>query len=572
MLRNYVGLACTPHDSAIAIVDSKGEVVFAEATERFIQLKRGWNVPPDNMLQVKELLEKHCEKGADLVISLTWGKKALRFIKVFHPFVKQYAKRSSPHSTYLMISNLIHSLIASTSQAGNNLKVWFAEINPSSTITKRVYDHHLTHAAAACYSSPFKEAVCAVVDGYGEGSSTGFYRYRDGKITRLRGIKPSRRVGASLGTFYACLCRACGFSPIKGEEWKVMGLAPYGKFNQNIYSILRPMIKVKNCRLVKGANLKSGFSNIHNPKRSSGESHLTSADLAFTGQQIFCEIFQELLGDLYNLKISENLVLTGGCVLNSSWNGMILEKTAFKDLFIFSAPADDGNAIGAALLAYYEDNPPRSVRTQIRLPYLGEGISRSTLKKLTEFGHMKNSLRKGEKIHERAAALIAEGKIIGWMQGRAEFGPRALGNRSILADPRNPEIKTLLNTKIKNRETFRPFAPSILHEYGHEYFENYQESPYMERTFRFKKDVIDKVPGVVHVDGTGRLQTVKRMWNEKFYDLIASFNQLTGIPMVLNTSFNVMGKPIIHSVEDAIAVFFTTGLDALVIGDQLFEK
>lgn len=571
-MRNYIGLACTPHDSAIAIVNSEGEVVFAEATERYAQSKRGWNVPPDNMLRIKELLEEYCEEGSDLVVSLTWGSKALRFIKTFHPFVKLYAKKSSPHSTYLMVCNLIHSLIASVNQAGNNLKVWYSEIAPESSIEKRIYDHHLTHAAAACYSSPFEEAVCAVVDGYGEGSSTGFFQYLDGKITPLRGIKPSRKVGASLGTFYACLCRACGFYPVYGEEWKVMGLAPYGTFDWNIYKILRPMIKVKNCRLLNGPNLKSGFSKFYDSRRLPHESPLNSADLAFTGQKVFCETFQQLLSDLCSLKISENLILAGGCALNSSWNGRILEETPFKDLYVFCAPADDGNAVGSALLSYYEDNPYRPKVPHLQLPYLGEKISPSVLEKLTDYGNMRNTLPQGKKIHERAAELLAEGKIVGWIQGRAEFGPRALGNRSILADPRNPAIKETLNAKIKNREMFRPYAPSVLHEYGPEYFENYQESPYMERTLRFRKEVVDRVQGVVHVDGTGRLQTVKRSWNEKFYDLIAAFKNITGIPMVLNTSFNVMGKPIVHSVEDAVAVFYTTGLDTLAIEDYLFEK
>src|SRR5262249_54997606 len=170
------------------------------------------------------------------------------------------------------------------------------------------------------------------------------------------------------------------------------------------------------------------------------------------------------------------------------------------------------------------------------------------------------------------ARLLAQGKLVAWMQGRAEFGPRALGNRSILADPRPAAMKDKINSLVKFREEFRPFAPSILHEFGPDYFENYQESPYMERTLRFRDEVKDRVPAVVHVDGTGRLQTVKREWNERFFKLIEAFRQITGVPLLLNTSLNVMGKPIVHSVEDALALFFTTGLDALAIGDYLIEK
>jgi carbamoyltransferase len=177
-----------------------------------------------------------------------------------------------------------------------------------------------------------------------------------------------------------------------------------------------------------------------------------------------------------------------------------------------------------------------------------------------------------EHLAERTATLLADGKIVGWIQGRAEFGPRALGNRSILADPRSPSMKNKINSTIKFREEFRPFAPSILHEYGNEYFEDYDYSPFMEKTFYYRKEVINKIPAVVHVDNTGRLQSVKKEMNEKFYSLIKSFNDKTGVPLLLNTSFNIMGKPIIHTMEDAIGVFFTSGLDVLVAGDYVIEK
>jgi carbamoyltransferase len=175
-------------------------------------------------------------------------------------------------------------------------------------------------------------------------------------------------------------------------------------------------------------------------------------------------------------------------------------------------------------------------------------------------------------VHHKAAEALASGAIVGWVQGRAEFGPRALGNRSILADPRDPAMKDRINALVKFREEYRPFAPAILDRHGEEYFEDYQESPYMERTLRFRKGVVDRVPAVVHADGTGRLQTVKREWNERFYELISAFHGLTGIPLVLNTSFNIMGKPIIHSVEDALGLFYTTGMDVLVIEDYFLEK
>jgi carbamoyltransferase len=236
-----------------------------------------------------------------------------------------------------------------------------------------------------------------------------------------------------------------------------------------------------------------------------------------------------------------------------------------------SAPADDGNAIGAALLAWQEDHdaapaPPRGN------PYLGSRARLDALGRAQQLGGLRNVAMPDVPVHQSVAEMLAAGRVVGWFQGRAEFGPRALGNRSILADPRDPDVKERLNATVKFREEFRPFAPSILDEHGPQWFERYQGSRYMDRTLRFRKEQAPKVPGVVHADGTGRVQTVKREWNERFYDLIAAFHERTGVPLLLNTSFNVMGKPIVHSVEDALAVFFTSGLDVLVIEDTIFVK
>ena len=569
MKRNYIGLSTTIHDPAIAIINSEGNIVFAEAAERYLQNKRGWNCIPDDIVRCEKLLKKYCDEGSKIVTAFTWSKKRLILTKLFKPLIRAFAMRRLPYEQFLVFNTILAGKLANFEDVGCNLLLNNFRVNNGSKVIKRYYDHHLTHAAAACYSSPFHEAVCAVVDGFGEYSSTAFFSYKNGKITRLSCIKPSR---VSLGLFYWHLCTASGWDPIKGEEGKVMGLAPYGKYDKNIYERLRSLIQVKNCKLIKKSTYKDVVNIMNKMRRNPYDSPLKSADLAYNGQLVFSEIMFEILNHLYQYKISDNLVLTGGCALNSSCNGKILKMTPFKDLYVFSAPADDGNAVGAALLAYYEDNPPKSAPAKFQTPYLGESLSPDTINKLEKLGKLKNRLPAGKKIYEQAAKLLAEGKIIGWVQGRAEFGPRALGNRSILADPRSIDIKKKINDGIKFREEFRPFAPSILNEYGHEYFEEYKESPYMERTLKFRKEVIKKVPGVVHVDNTGRLQTVKSEWNKKFYNLIATFKEITGIPLILNTSFNIMGKPIIHSIENAIAFFFTSGIDALVIEDRLYMK
>ena len=448
------------------------------------------------------------------------------------------------------------------------------------------FDHHLTHAAAACFASPYEEAVCAVIDGYGEGfSSSRFFHFRDGVLTPIR--SGSDRGTVSLGLYFFWLCIACGFEAAKGEEWKVMGLAPYGQRVESLYRNLKDRIAVDGLRVVRGASretLQAALEGLMHagrdtPAKAPGPdiralAECDPADLALAGQLVFEETVGEVLTNLFRRGLSRNLVLTGGCALNSSCNGKLLDLTPFESLYVYCAPGDDGNAVGAAMLAWQADHkaqrPPRPAAT----PYLGSDIPDHSVTRMIDLGRLPGArvAASGDAVAGRAAELLAQGKIIGWMQGRAEFGPRALGNRSILADPRPADMKDRLNERVKFREEFRPFAPSILHEHGAAYFEHYQESPYMERTLKYRPEAAARVPAVVHVDGTGRLQTVKREWNPRFHKLIQAFHERTGVPVVLNTSFNVMGKPIIHSVEDAVAVFYTSGLDALAIGDVLVEK
>lgn len=564
MARNYVGLAVTFHDPALAIVNSRGEVTFAEASERHLQVKRALFQPPDDLAHIASLVERYCEPGAELVVAHSWLRRQWRSV-----LARGYFAVSRDRTSPLLLPQMVGQANA-YDLAGLNLAYRVFEDGTRTLGPTRHFDHHLTHAAAACHGSPFDEAVCAVIDGHGETGPQSFFHYREGRLETLHRIERRRRENVSLGFYYANLCLMCGFDPLKGEEWKVMGLAPYGKKDEALYAKLRPLFRVEGLNLLGDNN--AVYDAMMAERLPRGEPALAAADRAFTGQLVFNDVCAALLGNLFKLGRSRNLVLTGGCALNSSWNGKILDSTGFGALHVPSAPADDGNAVGAALLAYQEDHPPSRAPAVLRSAYLGESVSGSSIDSLMEFGGLKDALPPGVPIHQRAAELLAAGRILGWVQGRAEFGPRALGNRSILADPRSPSVKETLNARVKFREEFRPFAPSILHEHGPDYFEHYQESPFMERALRFKPEVAHKVPGVVHVDGTGRLQSVRREYNPRFYELISAFHALTGVPLLLNTSFNVMGKPIVHSVEDAVAVFFTSGLDALVLGDRLFVK
>ncbi|MGH8643542.1 MAG: carbamoyltransferase family protein [Gammaproteobacteria bacterium] len=579
----YVGLATTLHDPAIAIVSPQGEVLFAEATERYLQSKRAINCEPDPLFRIRELLETYCDPKARFVIARTWSPRYARFplwVSIAGAFGFIQAPSLSRFnldktSAWLLLERyrLLHLLLCSVSsrvKAGANLVATLRQTYGNRNVVFYDFEHHLTHAATACYTSPFEQAACLIVDGHGEQGTISFFHYQTPKLRLVR----HHRGPESLGALYMLVTELCGFSSLKGEEWKVMGLAPYGQHDAAIARLLGALAKpVKNgIRYASPSRVRQLCRALQPYARVSGTDALSTADLAHTWQAYFCELMDALLAQLHALAPSEDLVLSGGCALNSSYAGTILGRLPFQRLYIPSAPADDGNALGAALLAHRRENPGAPLPAIMASPYLGSEISQQALKRVIGLGHSSKARSLSGCVHLEAAKLLASGKILGWVQGRAEFGPRALGNRSVLADPRDPAMKARLNAQVKFRESFRPFAPAILHEHGPAYFYDYQESPFMERTLRFREEVRDRVPAVVHVDGTGRLQTVKREWNQKFYDLIQAFYRLSGVPLVLNTSFNVMGKPIIHSVEDALGLFYTTGLEALVMGDYLIEK
>lgn len=575
----FIGLSITYHDPALAIINAEGEVLYAEATERLLQYKRALHCPPDGLPWIEPILKQYCPAPTQFVIALNWRRKrplyenivaALGCLKADGLLKKGIKRLCSPLPNYQL-----HHMVASQRNhivaGGLNCVRMIAERFPDCEINIEDFDHHLTHAATACYNSAFEEAACAVVDSFGENGSMGFYHFKDGALQLLH---ETRGVG-SLGFYYMKLTELCGFDWLKGEEWKVMGLAPYGRLNTDIYQLLKKTIRVEgfHCHHHTG-HLNTALSALEAYRRKQDDFIETAADLAFTGQYFFAEIMSQLLQHLQQQTGSDNLCLAGGCGLNSAYNGQITEKTDFKQVYIPSAPADDGTALGAAWLAFHKNAADKTGERsqQILSPYLGSEMDEEALQRLIQYNRSLNIQHLPEDICRKTAEYLAQGCLVAWVQGRAEYGPRALGNRSILADPRNAKVKDKINQDIKFRERFRPFAPSILEEYGEEYFINYQPSPYMDKTLLIRDEKQATIAGVCHEDGTGRLQSVKKSANPKFYRLIECFSELTGVPVLLNTSFNVMGKPLAHSVEDAIAIFLTTGLDVLVIGDYLITK
>lgn len=573
----YLGLCLTYHDPALAIVGPDGGILFAEAAERRLQSKRALNAPPDDLFQTPALLHAHCADADEFVIACNWQESRplhehlARWLGWLSPegILADAGRRLhawlEPYQLYHMQAAQHHALKSRLLNLARSLRRDF----PGVPVRIRGYDHHLSHAALACYGSPFETAACAVIDSYGATGSMAFFDYRNGRLRPVAKLEGPQ----SLGFYYMKLTELCGFDWLGGEEWKVMGLASYGRADAEVMGWLQDMMQVDGLRLKTGHDVFfDRLQRLESRRRHPEQAPEAAADLAHTGQLFFAETVNRLLANFHARGFSERLALAGGCALNSVCNGQIPGGTPFQALYVPPAPADDGTALGAAWLAFREDHPGQSFEPGRLSPYLGSEIAAPDIERFARYAGLPVRHLPGDALIGSAAELLTQGKILGWLQGKAEFGPRSLGNRSILADPRHAETGERINREVKFRERFRPYAPAILHEHGPDWFEAYQESRYMERTLRFRPEARKRVPAVVHVDGTGRLQTVKQSWNPRFHALLEAFHRLSGVPVLLNTSFNVMGKPMVHSMEDAFGVFLGSGLDALVAGDYLFTK
>jgi len=447
-------------------------------------------------------------------------------------------------------------------------------------------EHHVAHMASAFLVSPFQEAALLSVDGFGDFCSTMLGRGAGGNVEKLDSVLFPH----SLGLFYTSITQYLGFLNY-GDEGKVMALAPYGepRYLDEMMSIVKPDGEhgfqlnldffTHHARGVEmswdegkphvGRVYSDKLAEIFGPARLPHE-EITQhhRDIAASLQKCLEAHLFRILNALHRYTGSTNLCLAGGVAYNSVANGLIRQQTPFREIFIQPAAGDSGTALGVAF--YIWNTLLGNLRTYVmRDAYLGPEYSDAELEEaIRSFGA---SYQRADDVEERAAELIASGKIVGWFQGRMEFGPRALGNRSILADPRQPEMKDLLNLRIKHRESFRPFAPAVLEEYVQEYFEDSYPSPFMLMVFKVRPGRSANIPATRHVDNTGRVQSVSRSVNPRFWNLIESFRRRTGIPLVLNTSFNE-NEPIVCSPQDALHCFATTKMDALVLGNFLITK
>lgn len=439
------------------------------------------------------------------------------------------------------------------------------------------YDHYDCHAASCYFPSPFNHLAILILDGAGERASARIYKATETKFENLLQIDYPN----SIGRFYGWITDYLGFQ-IDCDEGKIMGLAPYGDLS--LVDDMRKLVKTNDDGSYQLdysyfgfiRDNRQGFSprfyDMFGPKRNKGE-ELTQhhKNVARAAQAVLEEVVVDMAKLAKKLTGEENLCLSGGVALNSVANGKILESGLFKNLYIYPAAGDAGTGIGAALYSYYSIQSKKITHEENRSAYLGYDSSESEILDAITKNSLKHSAPTD--IYSDTAKLLAQNKIVGWFQDRAEVGPRALGNRSILANPALAGNKDRVNSKIKFRESFRPFAPSVLSEHAEDYFEmKGADSPYMIMAFNTRDKRRDQIPAVVHVDGSARVQVVTREQNEKYHRLIQEFYKQTGIPILLNTSFNRAGEVLVNTPEQAIAAFLGSDLDVLVIGNYLIQK
>jgi carbamoyltransferase len=593
-LTSILGISAFYHDSAASILID-GEIIAAAQEERFTRKKHDANYPFNAIEFVLKSAKLQLSEVDHIVF---FEKPFLKFERLLETYVAFAPKGFLSFSKAMPI--WIKEKLFQKNLLFNKLKTHDENFKSDENIF--FSEHHLSHAASAFYPSPFTEAIVLTADGVGEWATTTVAIGKDENLDIVKEI----HFPHSLGLLYSAFTYYTGFK-VNSGEYKLMGLAPYGS---PIYvEKIMKLIDVKedgSFRLdQKYFNYATGLTMTNknfealfgqkprNPKNNDlTQFHM---DLAASIQKVTEEIMIKLAKSLREEYKIDNLCLAGGVALNCVANGKLFKEKIFKNIWIQPAAGDAGGSLGAALALWHTElGNKRTVSSndQMKGSYLGDEFSQVEIEnELKQLGANFVTLNY-EQLIDKTAELISEENAIGWFQGRMEFGPRALGNRSIIGDPRSESMQKILNLKVKYRESFRPFAPSILKEDVEEWFNFKGDSPYMLMVadINLKKKIemtesqkklfgIDKlnikrseIPAVTHVDYSARIQTVSRDRNSKYYDLISKFKEKTSCPVIINTSFNVRGEPIVHSPTDAFNCFMGTDLDYLVIGNCILEK
>jgi len=564
-----LGISCYYHDSAASLLKD-GHVIAAVEEERFSRKKFDDGFP--------KLAIDWCLKEAGInpnqINSIAfYDKPVLKFERLLDNYIA-VAPRGL-FSFLDIIPKWLHKRLWIKNDIKKHLKGFEGDI---------IFpEHHISHAAYSFFTSPFNESAILTVDGVGEWTTTSFGTAKNNTIQLTNDI----RWPHSIGFFYSAFTYFLGFQVNEGE-YKLMGLSSYGK--PKYYDlILNELIDVKDDGSIH-LNMKyfsftydkvmtnDKFSELFGISRRNKNEKILQIhfDIGASAQKVLEEIMLKMANHIYEKTQLKNLCLGGGVALNGVANYRLLKESPFQNIHIPPSPGDAGSAVGCAQYLYYihhknerkiEMNEAKRIHENV---YVGPSFSNEEIINFLQNKKIQFEKFDNVSLLEKTAKLIAEGNIIGWYQGKMEWGPRALGNRSILADPRDAKMKDILNKKIKHRESFRPFAPSILEEFASEYFDIDIPSPYMLMVTKVKKP--EKIPAVTHVDGTGRLQTVSKDSNSMYYDLINQFYKITETPVIINTSMNVMGEPIVNTPEQAFNMLVKTDMDYLVMGNQMISK
>ncbi|MCK4643708.1 carbamoyl transferase [bacterium] len=551
-----LGLNCYTHDSSITVIS--GESVFSIEEERLSREKHTSVFPHESL----ELIGNKYDTSPELIV-FPWLNTPMLFQRAGFLLLRFPSSLKYLHSRSSYVSSLL----------GIRKKVRAIDILRDARFVK--ISHHMAHMASAFYPSGFDESLILSIDHSGEFETMTVGIGRGNLIEQVAHVNYPH----SLGMLYSDITQYLGFKAHNGEG-KLMGLAPYG--TPKYFSEIMSLVRVGKGRFsfdLSKFNLSHGwesyitekFERKHNfyPHDNATEFTDLEMDMAASLQKVTEEVLLEVVRYYLNKYSLKYLCMAGGVALNSVANGRLLRETDIEDMYVQPASNDAGTSLGAALYGYYNILGNES-KLPLNNAYLGPAFDNEEILNVLK----KNKLHftRSSEIEKDTALEISRGKIVGWYQGKMEFGPRALGNRSILADPRKKDMKDLINEKVKHREGFRPFAPSVLEEKAGDYFIGCGKSPYMTIVFDTVQQKRKEIPAVVHVDGTARVQTVSKEQNGRYYSLIREFEKLTGIPLVLNTSFNIRGEPIVCTPQDAINTFSGTGIDILVMGDYKIEK